>query len=1259
MATPTVSLSPLSIISPTVVGQTLSVESGVVPFTIQGDTDTVFLDISIGGSVLTLDSPVLVNGYNQFTGSININTVGEILPVTFRGRNFDFTNSVKYTPTLGFNILYSSIDPSFILVSPPSGVSIYKLFGSCKVEWELPENAGFLGVRLQWSTDPSGVSVPYTQFGDLIGSTVTRTDTSATLISNQVQVSSDQSQRVTVTTEAIQQVNYSSAIFKTTDVGNVENFYVILSTVVQDPTSNTIYESVYNGPFLCGFVDLRKATPTDFPYLQQREDIAGRMISEVLSVYPDIDLTPRSELRDLFIDPVSIELAEMSTREWFSRCASSISALSVLDDADGDGISDPIDFSTMKQQLARAWHLSGTDLQVLINKQFDLIGEWAGLSRGGPQTGVGSLTAFTYVKPTSKVTIGNIVAATVPDAETDSVQFATTASASMDVNNIDSYWDANNQWWAITLPIQCTTTGSVGNVGAQTIVTPVSGVPNGFSIINMDATYYGSNSESNANYANRIALRLIAGIDPGSKNGYTTTALATPGITAAQVVGSGDGEMLRDWDPLRLKHVYGTVDIYVRGSSIGSNTDNTAFVYPSTAPLGAYALYNPLTVLSSGANGTPCSLKIGTSLDCPVAQVLEIVVSRGSNQAYLGVSRSNVDYANGIIYLDPTEGAYQITGDLYTQSAQPLALGSVNAATNAQFMSYLSGASGSGYTLVANFRMMSPFEDIPVMQPVFTLENVAGEDSYTGVLSNSLIALVKSEDPLLTGQSNASKDTITYDSTLVTTVTNSNVEFISGGPTNVTLGTGILPTLDSLGSPNGSVVARSSDSLTLFTPGVDYNIVKSGPYGQYDMVLLPGSSIPLGILDGVENPSIQVSYNKLNLAEQLIFVQDEPITFTGTVPVPLANSGFVYNTWLPNSYGNTTLLQDTDLVNARVPVLSRYLKLYYNNGFNVVNHVTFVENKDYTVSVDSSGQAYLSRILTGSIPNGQQILVSYFRNEMFQVTTTYPAYVQQASSAIQTSRSAAADVLIKAMTKNNVDIYMTVEISSNTTADVVDPAIRTVLSLVLDQTTNKLTQSEIIKHVMGVQGVTNVVVPLTKFAKSDGSYDVGYVIPTGTQWTAFALDQLATLQTNYPTGTFISTNILLQDSTLPSGGEKNAYVGFLYEGMGFTRLSNIKELASALPFSFYIIGMNDQVDEFNPIDSSYWGKVIIVVPTTTKTPYTPLLIPDPSACSYGVTYQVWNEGGCKDILLSSCEYLEAGNIVINYISDSSSTQVIY
>jgi hypothetical protein len=412
----------------------------------------------------------------------------------------------------------------------------------------------------------------------------------------------------------------------------------------------------------------------------------------------------------------------------------------------------------------------------------------------------------------------------------------------------------------------------------------------------------------------------------------------------------------------------------------------------------------------------------------------------------------------------------------------------------------------------------------------------------------------------------------------------------------------------------------------------------------------------------------------------------------------------VNNTWLPQSYtigiptfpvtqlGYSLILDGWDgaynttdggldiagslaydpsgLVGNGVPYASRYIKVTYNNG---VTNVVMKQNLDYTLTVDPvSGSATLARIVTGAIPDGATVNVSYFVTETFTISTQYPTFVQMLANTIAETKSAGASVLVKAMVANPVDITLTVTLDANTSAATVDPVIRTVINIVLDNSVGTLYQSSLIQQIQNITGVKSVEIPLIKCAKSNGSYDIGVVVPTGTPWTKLSSDPAFSgvnssvngVPVSIPQNSWITTAQVLSDSTIPSGGDPNAIVDFLYQGQAFERATSVSSfLTTALsvphlavapgatfdsPGSFYIIGVNDPYFINNPnltaYATAYEGKVMVTIPTD---------VANPGNLPYFCTYQVFDEEGASDVTVSPTEYLSPGTITINYVTPTS------
>lgn len=1302
MSAPISSLTPISILSPYIPStggvSTLSVDTSILPFKVQTDANTIRLEISIYSQTLVFSNPV-TGFFNTFSGTIPLDTSVASTTVQITGRNYvpnvvwatstslavgyrvtdsngnvqvvliagitGFTaptwgtvpssittdgtviwkclGPIAITPTSKFTLLFFNSGLA-LKISPPSALRAYKGSQSCQLEWATPPFTGFLGVRAVLSTDSSGVTIPYTQFGDLV-TTISRTSNDPVTSNTTTVVSGNTTTATTVT--STQTTNYSS-IFVPTSAINSDKFYALFSTVIQDPTTNVVFESQQNGPLTCGFVNLKKVNPTDFLGLQRKEDIAGRMISQITRAYPQLDLTPRSELRDLVIDPIAVELSNMSVREWFSHMASSISAITQIDDANNDGISDSYSDSPIKQQISRAYGMKASDTQAFINKQFDMLGEQAGVVRGGSTTAVVNLTFYTYTKPLQSIVIpqGAIVA-TSPNSQTPALNFVTTGSASISPASASSFFDSQYGRYQVIVSAQCTTTGSIGNVGVGTITTVVSGGPQGWSVTNLVPANFGTDSQNNSVYAAQIQDRIVTGVDTGTRNGYLIQARAIPSIVAANVVAAGDLEMLRDWDPIRQKHVFGTVDLYVRGSSNSQQTETAIYQYQNTAPQGTFSAYTPLTLVDRSI--LKFSISGFSQLTSPLEQAVEVIVQRGGQSFYLGTLNSFIDNTDGFLFLNPNELAYQLVGNSVFVSQQPLVIAGVSA-TNSVAVNALQSASAGTYSIGMFARIHTPLNNVPTLQPIISVNSVTGNQN-TGVVSPTSIQLVRTQDFLLNGGSQLAGDTILIPSSslLQTTknvsLTSSIVSIDNAMSVDVDSGANVVLQKTINGQVLPSLVVRSGDLSTLYTYGVDYTLVRTGRYNNWSLNRVSTGSIPAPA--SVNPPVLVVSYYKYSLYEQVTFVNQENTTLNGTVSSQLANSGFIHNVWMPESYDftqlsldgfNTNPLLATGLTGAGIAHDNRYIKVTLTvAGIDVVMR----EGIDFSLVYNStSGIASLARILTGQIPTGSTVKVSYFINETFSISTQYPAFVNQLATQIAVTKHAAADVLVKSMIANPVDITMVVEISSQVSPDVIDAKIRSMISIVLDNVPgNKLVMSEVVRQVKSVTGVTNVQLPLIKFAKSDGAYDIGIVVPSQTTWNPLSSDPSFT-NLQLPIQSFITNSAVLPDATIPGGGSSTAYVGLLYQGQAYRRATSVQDfLVNSTVPSFYIIGTNDQISSTQSLSSSYAQKILITIPST---------IANPGLQSYFVTYQVFGEGGAKDIQISSTEYFVPGRIQLDY-----------
>ncbi len=1240
MATVQVGLSALTLVTPVLPAgtTTLSVDTSVLFLSVLADARTVAVDVVVGGVLTSLTASTTSGLGLLFTGSVAVGGTAFTQVVEITARNYALdtpASTLLISPTVQFELLYAQSNLA-TSIAPPSGVTVYKGQSSCRIEWALPTYVGFQGVRVQYSTDASGVSVPFQQYGGLLNGITRTADVSLNVASTRTASTPNAAVPGQTPTNTVVETATSLTATVSYDAVSIPSsavaagvFYVLLTTLIQDPATNQVYESLAAGPYLCGFVNLKVVNPTDFLAFQKSNDIAGRMITEITRRRPDLDLTPRSEFRDLIINPLALELANLSTREWFSRCAVSISALSQIDDADGDGISDPVASSPYKQQIALAYGLSQTSVQGFIDKRFTVLGEQAGVPLGGATAAVVRLTFYSRNLPTAPLVVPlGLVCSTIPDtANPTAITFQTTGSATIGAGaNAAAFYDAQNNWWAVTVPAQAVNAAAVSNVGAETIQQITGGGPSGVSVLNLNAANGGGDRQSNADYAAMIQNRQVAGKDSGTRNGYWNTSQSIPGIIDTLVVAAGDVDMVRDWSSLIERHTYGCVDIYARGLTSSQQTEILPFTLPATSTYGVYATYLTCTPLSLSS----LSFLIAgfRALGSPIFTAVEMVARSAGRVVWLGTANAQFDNTNGVVFLNPTDQPYTINDDGSTTVWQ---INGANA-TNAQFLS-AAGTSTITYSLMA--QLAGGIHHIPALQPVSAVNTIVGPVS--GTLPVTDVELVHTADFLLKGGSSQAGDAVIVSGALtqVTTATLTLATALTAIDDNMAL------PVDGNGAPTNILSVRSADLSTVYTFGVDYTIVASGPYRAYALKVLTTGSLTTG------TTQVVVAYYKY-LLNETVTLQSETVTLDGSTPVSLSNQGFIHNTWLPANHRATALLLDgaavagqaaTGLIGAGVAPAARYIKVTYTNGAATT---VMIEGKDFLLAVDSpTGTASVTRVLGGSIPDGATVTIGYYTVEVFSVSTEYPAFIQQLAAAVATTKHAGADVLCKAMIANAVDLVFNVVLDDSTTPDAVDGTIRTAAGLVIYNADTSLNQSQIVRAVQAVNGVRAVELPLLKCARADGSYDIGVVVPTGTGWAPLASDELFAVLA-LPANSFISTDAVLPNPTIPSGGTANSYVGWLHEGQAYRRALSVADFLTSTVASFYMIGTDDEISASITLPSIYSGKVLLTTPSSAV---------DPSALAFRATYQVFGAANADDITVASPEFLFPGTITVNYVSE--------
>src|SRR5271157_4459871 len=147
------------------------------------------------------------------------------------------------TPTIRFVLLFAQSNLS-VAIAPPSGISALKDEQTCTLQWVTPDYPGFIGVKVQISTDPAGISPPFTQYGDLITAITSSTET-------------------VITSSSSTSVNIPTAIISNVVLSN--NLATIVGQNSFVPGMVVEIESLANATFLNGeSLTILSATPSGF-----------------------------------------------------------------------------------------------------------------------------------------------------------------------------------------------------------------------------------------------------------------------------------------------------------------------------------------------------------------------------------------------------------------------------------------------------------------------------------------------------------------------------------------------------------------------------------------------------------------------------------------------------------------------------------------------------------------------------------------------------------------------------------------------------------------------------------------------------------------------------------------------------------------------------------------------------------------------------------------------------------------------------------
>lgn len=341
---------------------------------------------------------------------------------------------------------------------------------------------------------------------------------------------------------------------------------------------------------------------------------------------------------------------------------------------------------------------------------------------------------------------------------------------------------------------------------------------------------------------------------------------------------------------------------------------------------------------------------------------------------------------------------------------------------------------------------------------------------------------------------------------------------------------------------------------------------------------------------------------------------------------------------------NNEPLKNVGINTATLKVFNRTRSIEYNGPTTVA--------PDYDIVAGTATTPIkIVRTTASQILNGETVVVDYSHDENFTVQYVINDLLQQLQQQVDSKRHITADVLVKQAVQNSVDIDTTVQLKQGASKDTVDPAIRTNVSIELN---NKLigqgvAQSDVINAIDSTTGVDFQVLPLARMGYADGSRKL----------------RVAMLSTNVPltaldiggNHVFILVNALAFPTT-DGGGLPTEHKGVFEDDEAMVLAATLSTVGS-LPNQAYIIGnggasITGYSDDATLIAAGFTTPEEILAERLRLTANHVIVslsgagspTDNPDQHSYATSYVIRGDVGPHDIVATQVESLETGDLTL-------------
>lgn len=321
--------------------------------------------------------------------------------------------------------------------------------------------------------------------------------------------------------------------------------------------------------------------------------------------------------------------------------------------------------------------------------------------------------------------------------------------------------------------------------------------------------------------------------------------------------------------------------------------------------------------------------------------------------------------------------------------------------------------------------------------------------------------------------------------------------------------------------------------------------------------------------------------------------------------------------------------------------------------------------RDFTIVSGSEVLPLGLQLTNGSqIVEGQTVLVDYSHDENFTVEYTSNAVVSVTQDTIQNDSHITADTVAKWAVEIPVDFEGTIAIEQDQVPDTIDGRVRTALTRLFGtfELNTPVRQSDVIRAIDAVQGVSYVTTPLAKMTYGDGALLVREGLTTDQQSDAVLISAWSSATVDV----FLILDAL-RAATIHAGGARNQFRGVFQDEARLTH-HEVAPNYNGFPLrgssgGAFIIGADGlDIPEYSddatitasnvlPADvDQKAAEILRIRKSLTANRVLVTLVPgdDPSVHNYAVTYSVSGDTAVQNITPGPISYLVLGNMSFVY-----------